>query len=170
MNRLPACFAGILDAGEFDAGTGPVGVSGWDYAEGLAVGDTLPYPVSLDRETVVSAVLVWHRYIDDAFVSYLPDYEVSIYDHADTRVAFSDSVTSNTELIEAKPAAGDYRISIRVKSDGGSTDGLSYGLAWIGKQGSAGGAGECGGVRRVGDRMDGLLGRAAGPEVPRQRR
>ena len=38
------------------------------------------------------------------------------------------------ELIEAKLAAGDYRVSVRVKSDGGSTDGLSYGLAWIGKE------------------------------------
>ena len=124
----------ILDAGEFDPGAGPVGVRGWDYAEGHAVGDTLAYPISLDRETVFSALLVWHRYIDDAFASHLPDYEISVYDDAGTRVAFSDNVTSNVELIEAKLAAGDYRVSIRVKSDGGSTDGLSYGLAWIGKE------------------------------------
>ena len=124
----------ILDAGEFDAGTDAVGARGWDYAEGHAVGDTLTYPISLDRETVFSALLVWHRYVDDAFASHLPDYEMSVYDDADTRVAFSDSVTSNVELIEAKLAAGDYRVSVRVKSDGGSTDGLSYGLAWIGKE------------------------------------
>ena len=124
----------ILDSGEFDAGTGPVGIRGWDYAEGHAVGDTLVYPISLDGEAMFSAVLVWHRYIDDDFVSHLPDYEVSVYDDADTRVAFSDSVTSNTELIEVKLAAGDYRMSVRVKSDGGSTDGLTYGLAWIGKE------------------------------------
>ena len=124
----------ILDAGEFDPGAGPVGVRGWDYAEGHAVGDTLAYPISLDRETVFSALLVWHRYIDDAFASHLPDYEISVHDNAGTRVAFSDNVTSNVELVEAKLAAGDYRVSIRVKSDGGSTDGLSYGLAWIGKE------------------------------------
>ena len=111
-----------------------MGVRGWDYTEGHAVGDTLFYPVSLDHETAFSAVLVWHRYIDDNFVSHLPDYEVSIYDDADIRVAFSDSIAFNTELIETNLAAGDYRISIRVKSDGGSTDGLSYGLAWIGKE------------------------------------
>ena len=132
MNMLAAYE--ILDAGEFDPGTGPVGVRGWDYAEGHAVRDTLVYPISLDRETVFSALLVWHRYIDDDFASHLPDYEISVYDDAGTRVAFSDSVTSNVELIVAKLAAGDYRVSIRVKSDGGSTDGLSYGLAWIGKE------------------------------------
>ncbi|MDE0005619.1 MAG: Ig domain-containing protein [Rhodospirillaceae bacterium] len=124
----------ILDAGEFDAGSGPVGIRGWDHAEGHSAGDTLVYPISLDRETMFSAVLVWHRYIDDDFVSHLPDYEVSVYDDADTRVAFSDSTTSNTELIEVKLAAGDYRMLVRVKSDDGSTDGLSYGLAWIGKE------------------------------------
>ena len=77
----------ILDAGEFDAGTDAVGARGWDYAEGHAVGDTLTYPISLDRETVFSALLVWHRYVDDAFASHLPDYEMSVYDNADTRVA-----------------------------------------------------------------------------------
>ena len=124
----------ILDAGEFDpGGGGTVGVRGWDYAQGHEVGDTLEYTVSLDRESVFSAVLVWHRYIDDSFASHLPDYELSVHDDADVRVAYSDSTTSNVELIEAKLPAGDYRVSVAVKSNGGTADGLSYGLAWIGK-------------------------------------
>ena len=124
----------ILDAGEFDAGGAGVGLPGWDYADGLAVGDVLEYPFSLAHESTFSALLTWHRHVDDAFASHLPDYEVSVYDSVGTRLAHSDGTTSNVELIEAKLPRGDYRLAVRVKSDGGSPDGLSYGLAWIAKE------------------------------------
>ncbi|MCY4566077.1 MAG: fibronectin type III domain-containing protein, partial [Gammaproteobacteria bacterium] len=125
----------ILDAGEFDAeGTVPIGVRGWDYAQRLAVGDSVTYPMSIARESMFSAVLVWHRYVDDRIVSHLPDYELSVYDVNGARVALSDSTTSNVELVETKLAPGTYQMKVRVKSDGGSTDGLSYGLAWTTKE------------------------------------
>ena len=124
----------ILDAGEFDPGVNRIGNRGWDYAHGHETGDTLEYRISVEEEAMFSVVLVWHRHIDDAFLSYLPDYDLSILDDEDRRLAFSDSLTSNTEMIEAKLQSGDYRIVIRVKSDGGSTKELSYGLAWISKQ------------------------------------
>ena len=75
---------------------------GWDYADGLAEGEVKAYTITIDQESMFSAVLVWHRYIDDAFVSYLPDYAVSVYDSDETRVAHSDSLTSNVELAEGK--------------------------------------------------------------------
>ena len=125
----------ILDAGEFDAeGTTPVGVRGWDYARRLAVGDVITYPVSITAESMFSAVLVWHRYVDDRIVSHLPDYELSLYDSDGVRVARSDSTTSNVELVETKLPAGSYQMRVRVKSDGGSADGLTYGLAWTTKE------------------------------------
>ena len=125
----------ILDAGEFDAeGTVPVGVRGWDYARRLAVGDSVTYPMSIARESMFSAVLAWHRYVDDSIVSHLPDYELSVYDANGVRVALSDSTTSNVELVETKLAPGTYQMKVRVKSDGGSTDELSYGLAWTTKE------------------------------------
>ena len=125
----------ILDAGEFNSGgSEAVADRGWDYASGLSEGDVGTYPLTIDKESVFSAVLVWHRYIDDSFSSYLPDYAVSVYDEDEARVAHSDNLTSNVELVEVKLPAGSYRMDVRVKSDGGSPDGLSYGLAWISKE------------------------------------
>ena len=125
----------ILDAGEFEAGnTRWVGVPGWDHAGMLAVGDELDYPFSLERESMFSAVLVWHRYVDDAIQSHLPDYELSVYDAGGARVAHSDSSANNVELVESRLPAGGYVMKVRVKSDGGSTDELSYGLAWTAKE------------------------------------
>ena len=125
----------ILDAGEFDAGgTEAVGSRGWDYADGLAEANVNTYQLAVAQESMFSAVLVWHRYIDDDFVSYLPDYEVSVYDNNGMRVAHSDSLTSNVELVEVKLAAGTYRLEVTVKSDGDSAEDLSYGLAWIAKE------------------------------------
>ena len=125
----------ILDAGEFNSGgSEAVADRGWDYASGLSEGDVGSYPLTIDKESMFSAVLVWHRYIDDSFSSYLPDYAVSVYDEDEARVAHSDNLTSNVELVEVKLPAGSYRMDVRVKSDGGSPDGLSYGLAWISKE------------------------------------
>ena len=125
----------ILDAGEFDAGgTEAVGSRGWDYADGLAEADVNTYPITIAEESMFSAVLVWHRYIDDDFVSSLPDYAVSVYDSDETRVAHSDSLTANVELVEVQLPAGTYRLEVTVKSDGDSADDLSYGLAWITKE------------------------------------
>ena len=122
----------ILDAGEFDAdGLQPVAIRGWDHAEGLMVGDVNAYRISIEEKSMFSAVLIWHRYIDDNFTSYLPDYEISVYDNNEMRVAHSDNGTSNVELVEVRLAPESYRIEVQVKSDGGSADGLSYGLAWI---------------------------------------
>ena len=125
----------ILDAGEFDAGgTEPVGSRGWDYADGLTEADVNTYPITIAQESMFSAILVWHRYIDDDFVSSLPDYAVSVYDSDETRVAHSDSLTANVELVEVQLPAGTYRLEVTVKSDGDSADDLSYGLAWITKE------------------------------------
>ena len=125
----------ILDAGEFDAdGLQPVAIPGWDYADGLMVGDVNEYRISIEKKSMFSAVLIWHRYIDDDFTSYLPDYEISVYDNNEMRVAYSDNGTSNVELVEVKLAPESYRMEVRVKSDGGSADGLFYGLAWITKE------------------------------------
>ena len=105
----------ILDANEFDAGgTEAVGSRGWDYADGLAEEDVNTYSITIAQESMFSAVLVWHRYIDDAFVSYLPDYAVSVYDSDETRVAHSDSLTSNVELVEVRLPAGTYRLETRL--------------------------------------------------------
>ena len=100
----------------------------------LAVGDELDYPFSLERESMFSAVLVWHRHVDDAIQSHLPDYELSVYDAGGARVAHSDSSANNVELVESRLQAGGYLMKVRVKSDGGSTDELSYGLAWTAKE------------------------------------
>ena len=125
----------ILHSGEFDAGgLQPVSTLGWDYADNLMVGDVNEYRVFIEKKSMFSAVLVWHRYINDDFNSYLPDFEISVYDATEMRVAYSDNGTSNVELVEIELAPGSYRMEVRVKSDGGSVDGLSYGLAWITKE------------------------------------
>ncbi|MXX74469.1 MAG: PKD domain-containing protein [Holophagales bacterium] len=125
----------ILDSGEFDSGSSEaVEERGWDYASDLSVGDVETYSLDIRANSVFSAVLVWHRYIDDSFRSYLPDYSLSIYDEHDVRVAHSDSLTSNVELVEIELPAGSYRMEVSVKADGGSTDDLAYGLAWISKE------------------------------------
>ena len=125
----------ILNAGEFNAGGTTTGSSpGWDYASGLAVADVKNYSIAIGQESMFSAVLVWHRYIDDSFASFLPDYHLSVYDSANRRVAHSDSRTSNVELVEVPLPAGTYRVEVKAKSNGGSTGGLSYGLAWIAKK------------------------------------
>ncbi|MCE2424138.1 MAG: hypothetical protein J4F45_03390 [Pseudomonadales bacterium] len=80
-----------------------------------------------------SAVLVWHRYIDDAWNSYLPDYELAVYDESDVLVAYSNDVTSNVELVEFELQPGSYEMKVRLISDGGSPEPLSYGLAWTTK-------------------------------------
>ena len=122
----------ILDAGEFDTGD-PVGPRGWDYARDLAQGDVSSYRFNVDDESMFSAVLVWHRYIDDAWNSYLPDYELAVYDESDVLVAYSNDVTSNVELVEFELQPGSYEMKVRLISDGGSPEPLSYGLAWTTK-------------------------------------
>ena len=125
----------ILHSGEFDAnGLQPVSTLGWDYADKLMVGDVNEYRVFIEKKSMFSAVLVWHRYIDDDFNSYLPDFEISVYDATEMRVAYSDNGTSNVELVEIELAPGSYRMEVQAKSDGGSVDGLSWGLAWITKE------------------------------------
>lgn len=124
----------ILDAGQFDGGAaGNVAPRGWDYARDLAEGDAVSYPFELAERSMFSAVLVWHRYVDDAWISYLPDYRLAIYDSGGRRVAYSNSSTSNVELVETLLEPGSYDMEVRVASNGGSPDHLTYGLAWTTK-------------------------------------
>lgn len=80
-----------------------------------------------------SAVLVWHRYIDEDLSSYLPDYELEVLDNDGNRVAFSNSTTFNVELVEVELQPGSYIMEVRVVSDGDSPESLTYGLAWMSK-------------------------------------
>ena len=125
----------ILDAGEFDAGAdNPVGNRGWDHVRGIVEGDVATYRFDVDGESMFSAVLVWHRYIDDAWESTLPDYELAIHDVTGTRVAYSDDGNSNVELVEVRLQPGSYEMKVRLTSDGASPSPLSYGLAWTTKR------------------------------------
>ena len=133
MNVLAAYD--ILDAGEFDGGPDRVaGPRGWDYARDLAQGDVRTYRFDVPEKSIFSAVLVWHRYIDDDWTSYLPDYELEVTDGAGSRVAFSNSATSNVELVEAALQPGSHVMAVRTVSDGGSPNPLTYGLAWTTKR------------------------------------
>ncbi|MDE0661591.1 MAG: hypothetical protein OXI79_18290 [Gammaproteobacteria bacterium] len=124
----------ILDAGEFDGEADvAVGPRGWDYGRDPVEGDVVAYSFDVARESVFSAVLVWHRYIDDDWTSYLPDYELEVIDGGGGRVAFSNSATSNVELVEATLQPGSYVMEVRAASDGGSPHELTYGLAWTTK-------------------------------------
>ena len=121
----------ILDAGEFDGvSDATVGPRGWDFARDLAEGDAVDYRFELSEESMFSAVLTWHRYIDDAWVSYLPDYELAVYDGGGGRVSYSNSATSNVEMVETRLPPGSYVMKVRVISDDRSPDQLTYGLAW----------------------------------------
>ncbi len=131
MNILSAY--NILDAGEFDASETTLAANqGWDYANNISENQKNVYLFSLNASSVFSAVSVWHRKIDDDLNSFLPDYSVTIYDADNVIVAFSDNLTSNVELIEAKLAAGNYRMEVLAKSNGGASS-MSYGLAWTTK-------------------------------------
>ena len=124
----------ILDAGEFDGGSDDdVGLVGWDYARNLVVDDVVKYHLTVEEDAMFSAVLVWHRYIDENWSSYLPDYELALLASDDNRVAFSNSGTSNVELVEVELQPGSYVMEVRVASDGDSPDSLTYGLAWTTK-------------------------------------
>ena len=83
----------MLDAGAFDGDSGgtPVGPRGWDYAHDLAVGDVAAYRFDLAEASVFFAVLIWRRFIDDAWMSFLPDHELAAYNHGGGRVAYSNS-------------------------------------------------------------------------------
>ena len=124
----------ILDAGEFDGGSDDaIRYLGWDFARDLTEGDTVQYLLTVDQDVMFSAVLVWHRYIDNDWVSYLPDFELEILDDGDNRVAFSNSTTSNVELVEVELKPGRYTLAVPVVSDDDSPDSLTYGLAWVSK-------------------------------------
>ena len=124
----------ILDAGEFDGESDvAVGLRGWDYGRDLAEGDVVAYSFDIAQKSVFSAVLVWHRYIDDDWASYLPDYEFEVKDAGGGRVAFSNSATSNVELVEARLQPGSYVMEVRTVDDGGSPNQLTYGFAWTTK-------------------------------------
>ena len=130
----------ILDAGEFNPDdSGVVSNIGWDYEEGVLAQQEKSYTFNITQASVFSSVLVWHRKINDKIneslelESKLPDYEMSVYDSNDQKVALSDNTTSNVELIETPLQPGKYRLKVKLKS----TDGLanaSYGLAWVTKK------------------------------------
>ena len=124
----------ILDAGEFNPdGSDTVSNIGWDYEEGVLAQQEKGYTFNITQASVFSSVLAWHRKINDSLESKLPDYEMTVYDSNDQKVAFSDNVTSNIELIETPLQPGKYRLKVKLKS----TDGLanaSYGLAWVTKK------------------------------------
>ena len=124
----------ILDAGEFNPdGSDTVSNIGWDYEEEVLAQQEKGYTFNITQASVFSSVLVWHRKINDSLESKLPDYEMTVYDSNDQKVAFSDNVTSNIELIETPLQPGKYRLKVKLKS----TDGLanaSYGLAWVTKK------------------------------------
>jgi len=124
----------ILEAGEFDADAdGLVHSRGWDFARDLIEGEVTSYRFAIEGKSMFSAVLVWHRYVDDAWASYLPDYELSVYGEGGTRVAHSNSETSNVELLEVTLQPGGYDLKVRLASADSSPGELAYGLAWTTK-------------------------------------
>ncbi|MCY3857611.1 MAG: hypothetical protein OXG25_01740 [Gammaproteobacteria bacterium] len=124
----------ILSAGEFDGGFDEdIGMLGWDYARDLTEGDAVEYQLTVEEDVMFSAVLVWHRHIDDDWLSYLPDYELEVFDEGGSRVAYSNNNTSNVELVEVELEQGSYTMEVRVVSDGDNPDSLNYGLAWVNK-------------------------------------
>ena len=124
----------ILDAGEFNPdGSDTVSNIGWDYEEGVLAQQEKNYTFDITQASVFSSVLVWHRKINDSLESKLPDYEMTVYDSNDQKVAFSDNTTSNIELIETPLQPGKYRLKVKLKSTDRLTN-ASYGLAWVTKK------------------------------------
>ena len=130
----------ILDAGEFNPDdSDTVSNIGWDYEEGILAQQEKNYTFNITQASVFSSVLVWHRKINDKIndslelESKLPDYEMSVYDSNDQKVALSDNTTSNVELIETPLQPGKYRLKVKLKSADGLAN-ASYGLAWVTKK------------------------------------
>ena len=130
----------ILDAGEFNPDdSDTVSNIGWDYEEGVLAQQEKNYTFNITQASVFSSVLVWHRKINDKIndslelESKLPDYEMSVYDSNDQKVALSDNTTSNVELIETPLQPGKYRLKVKLKSADGLAN-ASYGLAWVTKK------------------------------------
>ena len=122
----------ILSAGEFDGGFDEdIGLMGWDYARDLTEGDAVKYQLTVAEDVMFSAVLVWHRYIDDDWLSYLPDYDLAVFDEGGSRIAYSNNNAANVELVEVELEQGSYTMEVQVVSDGDSPDSLNYGLAWV---------------------------------------
>ena len=122
----------ILNSGEY-----PLNITqssrGWDYESSLNKNMPIKYHFSLDKKSMFSSLLTFHRKIDDNMESSLPDYKVSVFDSNDNLMAISDNTTSNVELIEKALEPGDYYIEVILK-DADYTDKLSYAIAWTSKE------------------------------------
>lgn len=127
----------ILEGGEFNANittSTTTFAQGWDYHQDVIVNNDYEYYIHLASPSVFSAVLTWHRKIDNSLVSHLADYQITLYDNNNKQIAKSDNTTSNIELIEASLTLGAYKLVVNAKSSGGFAAMMPYGLAWISKK------------------------------------
>jgi hypothetical protein len=120
----------ILSAGEQKASDTIVHNStGWDYQTNTEENITYKYLLDIQQLSRLSSVLVWHRYIDDDFVSYMPDYQLRLLDGNGVLLMTSDSKSGNVELVTIDVEPGQYRLEVQMLDDNNSTD-LSYAIAW----------------------------------------